>query len=235
MTLGETLAAGLYVVAEHDNDNAATSRLSVLRYDVTSAAAELTASDEWDVTALLPPFEANLGLEAITWIADSYLIEGGFIDEAAQGPYVPSDYPEHGAGLFFVGVEQTGMVYGLLLDHESGSATLLASIATRYVGVMGLEHDRDVGQLWVWCDEACGNQGSVFDLDRDPDSETFGRFTERHWFERPSGLPNSNNEGIAIAPEASCAGGTKPFFWTDDNDASGQSIRQGSVRCGGAL
>lgn len=234
VTFGASSSEGLYVVAEHDNDSASVSRLSVLRYDAAASSEDLTATHEWELTATLPPFEANLGIEAVTWVPDDYLTERGFIDEQAGHAYSPQDHPNHGSGLFFVGVEQTGMVYGFALDHDSGGSTLLASIATRYPGVVGLEHDRDAGQLWLWCDDLCGNFASVFEIDG-PDSPTAGRFTEHHWFARPSGLPNSNNEGIAIGSEAQCSDGLKPFFWTDDNDADGQSLRGGHVRCAGEL
>lgn len=231
VTLSASLAEGLYAVAEHDNEAAELSRISVLRYDPSASGAELIATHEWDLTSALPPLAANLGLEAITWVPDDYLTERGFFDEQAARAYEPADYPAHGAGLFFVGVEQTGMVYGFALDHDAGAATLLTSFATRYPGVVGLEHDRDVGQLWVWCDDLCGNYASVFDVDG-ADSATPGRFSERAWLERPRGLPNSNNEGIALGAEPECQDGLKPFFWTDDNDVNGHSLRRGYVRCG---
>jgi hypothetical protein len=225
VTLGATLGDGLYVVAEHDNQSDQVSRLSLLRYEPEAEGSELVASHEWNVTAALPPFQANLGIEALTWVPDDYLVERGLFDEAAARAYDPSDYPGHGAGLFFVGVEQTGAVYGFALDHDSGGVTLLVTLETRFPGVMGLEHDRDVGQLWVWCDEVCANQAMVFDIEQ-------GRFTERFWLERPGALPNSNHEGIALGSERECLDGVKPFFWTDDNDLDGQSLRRGHVRCG---
>jgi hypothetical protein len=235
VTLGPTAADGVYVVAEHDNDAADVSRISVLRYDASESGAALTATHEWDVTALMPDFGANLGAEAVTWVADDYLVERGFFDESAGHDYAPSDYPEHGGGVFFLGVEQTGGLYGFVLDHEGGGATLVANVVTRFPGVMGLEFDRDVGQLWAWCDEVCSNQASVLDIDSAAGSATQGRFVERFWLQHPAGLPNSNNEGIAIGAESECRDGVKPFFWTDDNDVDGQSLRQGAVRCAGAL
>ena len=50
-------------------------------------------------------------------------------------------------------------------------------------------------------------------------------------FDRPATLPNSNNEGFAIAPATECVGGMKPVFWADDNDIGGNSLRRGSVQC----
>ncbi len=64
----------------------------------------------------------------VTWAADSLLTAHHFFDESKARVYVPSDYGEHGAGLFLVGVEETGKVYAFALNHESGAAALVASI-----------------------------------------------------------------------------------------------------------
>ena len=52
---------------------------------------------------------------------------------------------------------------------------------------------------------------------------------------RPATLPDSNNEGIALAPESECAGGLKSFFWADDSNFGGRALRRGSVACGTIL
>ena len=41
----------------------------------------------------------------------------GFCDERPFKAYNPADYPDHGTGLFFVGVEANGQIYGYALDH----------------------------------------------------------------------------------------------------------------------
>jgi hypothetical protein len=222
----------LYVVAEHDNDDILTSRLSVLRYDPASPEPALSATHEWDVTSVLPPLNANLGLEAITWISDEHLTEQGFLDEALGRAYDPDDYPSHAGGLFFVGVEQSGELYGFALNHDDGSFALLARLVAPQRGVMGLEYDRDQRYLWAYCDDACGNQASIFAIDQRPGSETLGQLTLRARFSRPAGLPDTNHEGIAFAPDSECEGGWKPVIWADDNDTNGHSLRQGSLRCG---
>ena len=48
---------------------------------------------------------------------DSYLTAQAF-KKAGGAAYNPADYPNHGTGLFFVGVEQTGEVIGYALDHD---------------------------------------------------------------------------------------------------------------------
>ena len=54
---------------------------------------------------------------------------------------------------------------------------------------------------------------------------TRGHFVLRRLFDHPSTLPNANNEGIAIAPESECTDGQKPFYWADDSATGGNSIR----------
>jgi hypothetical protein len=231
VTLAASSAAGLYIASEHDNAAASTSRQSILRYDVTQAGAALTATHEWNLTALLPPAGANLGIEAISWVPDDYLLDMGFFDEAAAREYEPADYGEHGAGLFFVGVEQSGQIYGFALNHTDGAATLVASISSPFAGVMSLEYDRDLRQLWFGCDETCGNPSGILDIDTLAGSATRGRFTLRQLFARPTTLPDSNHEGIAIGPESECTSGFKPFYWTDDADVDGHTLRRDAIPC----
>jgi hypothetical protein len=100
---------------------------------------------------------------------------------------------------------------------------------------MGLEFDRDVGYLWAYCDDACGNKANVLAIDQIPTSPTYGRFILRQTFARPSTLANVSNEGIAIAPESECSSNLKSFFWTDDGNTGGHSILRDSIPCGAFL
>jgi hypothetical protein len=174
-------------------------------------------------------------VEAITWVPDAFLTAKGFFDEAKTHVYAPADYANHGAGLFFLGVEETGKLHVLALNHANGTAALVATIATPNPGVMGLEFDRDAGNLWFSCDEGCNNQSGVLDIDTKAGSATLGRFVVRRQFLRPASLPDSNNEGIAIEPGADCNAGFKRFFWTDDADQDGFSLRTDLIPCGTCL
>ena len=95
-----------------------------------------------------------------------------------------------------------------------------------------MQFDREVGNLWAICDNACGNVMNVLRLDDDPLSPTRGKFRIARTFARPSTLPNANNEGIAFAPESECTGGMKPFFWSDDDQTASHAIRRDSIPCG---
>lgn len=195
VTLGKDLADGVYVCAEHDAAAPGTSRMSVLRFDASAPGDTLAATNEWNLTSLLPAAGANSGIEAISWLPDDYLVERGFFDESTSKPYAPTIYANHGSGLFVVGVEETGMLYVVALDHAADTATLVASIATPNAGVMGLEFDRDAWQLWFNCDDGCGNESGILDIDTVAGSKTRGRFGVVRQFQRPSGLPDSNKRG----------------------------------------
>ena len=86
-------AGGVFVSSERDLSAGATSRISVLRYDVSGATASLTATREWNLTADLPPVAADAGAESVAWIPDSYLVGNGFVDVNTGQRYNPATYP----------------------------------------------------------------------------------------------------------------------------------------------
>ena len=107
----------MFVSTERDNANSGVSRPSpALRPG--GHGIGLTATHEWNLTADLPAVAANSGLEAITWIPDSFLTSHGFFDEHTGAAYDPAAYPGHGDGLFFVGLEANGTIYAYALDHR---------------------------------------------------------------------------------------------------------------------
>lgn len=221
-----TLADGAaYAVAERDNNADTVSRLSILRYDVSGTSGALVATHEWNLTAQLPVVGPNVGFEAITFVPDSFLVASGFVDESTNAAYNPALYPHHGTGLFAVGVEQTALVYLLALDHAAGTARVVATINPGDVTVKALAFDRDVGYLWSTCGAPCANQTRVMAV-------SAGKFVTKRTFARPSTMANIANEGIAVAPESSCMGGMKAFYWVDDNATDGHSLRRDTIPCG---
>jgi hypothetical protein len=232
VTRAEANLPAVYVSSERNGDLGTVSRLSVLRYDTDAPGAALAATHEWNLTADLPAVDPNLGLEAITWIPDAFLVGAGFLDDSTKQPYAPAGYANHGTGLFFVGLEANGTIYGYALDHVTGGFHRVATFPGGQASIMDLSFDRDVGYLWAACDNSCGNRAAVLQIDADPLSSTHGRFAVRRIFDRPTTLPDANNEGIAIAPESECAGGRKAFFWSDDSATGGNSIRRDAIPCG---
>jgi hypothetical protein len=232
VTKAELSSSAIYVATERDNDNSGVSRLSILRFDSNDTSAELVATHEWDLTADLPAVGSNLGLEAIAWIPDSYLVAHSFFDASVGLAYDPADYPDHGSGLFFVGVEATGMIHAYALDHATGGFNRVSSFASGEVTVKALSFDRDVDYLWTTCGSACGNETAVMVIDDDALSPTFGEFIVLQQFARPTTMPNIANEGIAFAPESRCVNGQKTFVWSDDGETGGHALRADAIPCG---
>jgi hypothetical protein len=222
---------GVYVASERNNSANSVSRNSILRYDAAASGTTLIATNEWNLTADLPVNGANLGVEAVTWIPDSMLVANGFIDEPRGRAYAPADYPNHGTGLFFVGVESSGIIYAYALNHGTNVATRVATIVTGFPGVMGMEYDLETGYLWATCDDGCQNTTGVLQIDVAAGSPTRGRFLAPRRFARPTSMPNLNNEGFAFAPQSTCSAGRKDVFWADDSETGGISIRSASIPC----
>jgi hypothetical protein len=222
---GDDAAGGVYVSSERNNDASSVSRPAVLRYDVSGSAAELVATAEWNLAADFPGLGANAGLEGITWVPDTFLVAGGFLDAITGGAYDPADYPGHGAGLFFVGVEGTASVYAYALMAD-GSFARIATLATTFALVADVQFDADRDGLWIACDEACDGRIAIAELDADT-----GMFATTHVYQRPAGAANVANEGFALADDAVCADGSKPTFYADDADTDGFSLRSGTLPC----
>lgn len=225
-------APWIYVATERNNEASSVSRMSVLRVDGSAVGSELVATHEWNLTSALPAVGPNLGLEAITWLPDTTLVARGFRDTRLGKLYDPADYPAKGAGLFILGVEATGMLHVVALNHDDGSFQIVTSFASGFPGVMGIEFDRETEQLWVNCDDTCGNLATVFTFQQDPTQSNLGHLVAKQTYAPPADLPNLNNEGIAIAPEAECVSGYKGFLWADDGETGGLSMRGGSIACG---
>jgi hypothetical protein len=111
----------------------------------------------------------------------------------------------------------------------------VASFASGQVGVMDLAWDRDFNYLWSYCDNTCGNKATVLRIDTTAMSPTLGRFQIGRVFDRPTTMPNTNNEGITFAPVAECVSGQRPFFWSDDDQADLHALRGGSITCSSVL
>nr|WP_055601862.1 lamin tail domain-containing protein [Streptomyces aureus] len=218
-------AGGAFVATERNGAASGTSRLSVLRYEVASGTGgTLTATKEWNLTAGLPAVGANLGFEAITWIPDTTLVAAGFKDESTGAAYDPNRYGAHTGGVFLLGVEGTGAVHAYVLQ-DSGTATRVATVASGMAGVMELQWEPQAARLWTVCDDTCGG------LHRTLKIGSAGTFAPAASYQRPSGMPDLNNEGFALAGADECVAGTKPVYWSDDSGTGGHALRRGTVAC----
>ncbi|GAA1018739.1 hypothetical protein Aple_026330 [Acrocarpospora pleiomorpha] len=222
---GAGLAGGVFVSTERDNGNSGVSRPTIVRFDPSGTGSTLTATKEWNLTADLPAVGANAGLEAISWIPDSFLTSRGFLDEHTGAAYDPAGYPGHGDGLFFVGLEGNGSVYAYALDQIGGGFTRIATIVSGFPGVMDLEFEPESKRFWVVCDDTCNGRTAILDID------ATGKFAVSTRYERPGSMPNINNEGFTITPQSECVDGHKPVFWSDDSNTGGHALRGGTLTC----
>lgn len=230
VTMAELNSPAVYVASERDGSG--SSRLSILRYDTSATGSTLKASNEWNLTADLPKVDSNAGLEAITWVPDSYLQASQFIDENTRLPYDPANYPSHGSGLFFVGLEANGQIYAYALNQSGSSYVRVATVASGQSQVMDLSFDRDNNILWTACDNNCSGKTTLLSVDTTVGSPTKGKFVVRKGYNRPGSMSNMNSEGIAIAPESECINGLKTFIWADDAQDNNHALRRGTISCG---
>lgn len=221
----------LYITTERDNAASGVPLDSILKFDPTSTDTTLVASDQWDLTSDLiandgfTDADANLGFEGVTYVPDSFLTASGFRTDAGT-TYDPAAYPGKAtAGLFFAAVEKTGdlIAYALNTDH---TFTRVADISTGLAGVMDVQYDPDLGRIWAHCDNTCGNATALLKVGAD------GHFTVDHDYLRPTGLPNYNLEGFAVAPVSTASNGTREVLWTDDGNRFGHSLWSGTLDVG---
>ena len=93
--------------------------------------------------------------KAITWIPDTFLRRSGFFDET-QGPTTPTTRPTirtTGRACSSSASRRTASIYAYALDHVGGGFTRIATIASGFPGVMDLQFDRELNDLWAICDD----------------------------------------------------------------------------------
>jgi hypothetical protein len=225
VTMTDAGEAGGVFVSSESNLDVVASRNSILRYDVSGAGTTLTATQEWNLTADLPVVGRNSGAESVEWVPDAYLTGAGFIDQNTGLPYDPTDYPNHGSGLFFVGIEANGNLYAYALDQTSSGFTRIATFASGFATFGALHWDQNERQLWVVCDNNCNGRSRVFEVDG------AGAFALVAEYERPTGMANLNNEGFTFPNNAQCLAGSKPVFWADDGNADDHVLRSAAIPC----
>ncbi|MGW9629661.1 lamin tail domain-containing protein [Agromyces sp. NPDC055520] len=223
----------LYIASERDNSNKGVNQNVILALDPEAAGPDVVAEQEWDLTASLPQVAANTGLEAVEWVPDAALA-GLLVDANTSAPYDPATYPGHGDGLFFVAVEDNGVVYAYALNAD-GSSRQIAAIDPGLGGVMALDYDTVLDRLWALCDNGCEGRGARIAFT--------GSAPTIELFARPAGMPNLNNEGFATAPAslstaaapvarvsalAEDAATARPAWWFADGEQPA-ALRAGTV------
>jgi hypothetical protein len=95
---------------------------------------------------------------------------------------------------------------------------------------MDVSFDRETNKLCSHCDNTCANRSTILAVDTTP-GPTFGRFRVRAAYDRPTTMPDINNEGIAFARE-------RVLRWAEElllvrrQRHRRHSIRRDSIPCG---
>lgn len=201
----------LYLAVERDNSDKGTNFNTILQIDPSAPGPDVLASAEWDITELLPPVAANMGIEAIEWVPFDEL-DGRLWDESTGAAFDSTAYGDAVAGgVFFVALEDNGHVYALILNSD-GTAHQVADIDSRIGGAMALNYDTLTGDLFIVSDD--GYSGLIalatFNGTETPDIVHMSR---------PGEMANVNNEGFALSDR--CVDGTRPAWFFQDGVTSG--------------
>ena len=161
----------LYVTTERDNANNSVALNSVLRFDPTGGGHHAhrrrsSGTSPLDFPELNVPGKANLGFEGVTFVPDTYLVQNGFVDQSTGAAYYPSDYPGHGAGLFFAALENDGKLYAYALNAD-GTSHRVAVVDTGMGHVMDVQFDADLQRIWALCDNTCSVSSTLLEGRRD--------------------------------------------------------------------
>ena len=76
------------------------------------------------------------------------------------------------------------------------------------------------------CDNGCAGTSALFQFGA---ADGSAGYTVTH-VARPAGLPDTNNEGFAIAANETCADGTRAAYWLEDG-VKADALKQGSIAC----
>ncbi|RPE33810.1 lamin tail domain-containing protein [Kitasatospora cineracea] len=205
----------LYVTSERDNGNNTVPKDTVMEFDPAATGSTLTPLHQWDMTAQFPQLntgskdDANLGFEGVGYVPDSWLTANGWTDPLTGAAYAPANYPLHGAGLFFAGLEYDGTlhVYGL---NSDGSFTTFGTVSTGKPGVMDVTFDAGTQRIVATCDNTCGETHTFLKVNAS------GAIVPDVTYTNPAVMPVDNLEGFALAPASTCAGGFREAVWSDD-------------------
>ncbi|MFJ9929478.1 lamin tail domain-containing protein [Streptomyces misionensis] len=228
----------VYVTSERDNAKNTVPKDTIMEFDPSAAGSTLTPLRQWDMTAQFPQLntgskdDANLGFEGVGYVPDSWLTANGWVDPLTGAAYDPANYPLHGSGLFFAGLEWDGTlhVYGL---NSDGTFTTFGTISTGKSSVMDVTFDAGTQRIIATCDNTCSETHTFMKVD------STGAIVPDVTYTNPAVMPTDNLEGFAIAPASTCADGSREAVWTDDgvygfgpgSSSYGHALYSGTFPC----
>jgi hypothetical protein len=227
----------IYVTSERDNTKNTVPKDTILEFDPAATGSTLTPLHQWDMTSQFPQLntgskdDANLGFEGVGYVPDSWLTANGWVDPLTHAAYNPANYPLHGSGLYFAGLEWDGSlhVYGL---NSDGTFTTFGAISTGKASVMDVEFDAGTQRIIATCDNTCGETHTFMKV-------TAGAIVPDVTYTNPAVMPIDNLEGFAIAPTSTCVNGSREAVWSDDGiygfgsktSSSGHALYSGTFTC----
>lgn len=213
----------VYLASERDNSDKGVNYNAILKVDPNDSASVITAEQEWDITALLPQVSANMGIEAVEWVANED-VDGLLYDENTKAAFDHNKYPEAVAGgVFFVALEDNGHVYAFVLNND-GTAALIADIDSKLGGAMALDYDTYEDVLWVASDNGYNNRLAKIALNGSS-APVIEHYTPA------SGLDTTlNYEGFAIAAAEYTVDGQRPVYRFQDGVTEG-ALAIGYMAC----
>ncbi len=236
VTLAEWSSPVVYISSE--NLQTKKSRLAITAFDTTKAKTVnewIVTNDEDNEESVDSKVGYNKGIEGITWVPDSDLVQMGFVDDRCRrkegcDAYKPSEFGQHGGGLFVIaiegepdkGIQPEIYIFALLIGGEFRQ---VAKIKTSLPRVVGLEYDRASRDLWVHCDNECDNISHVYRIGED---RSFQLVAE---YKLPYTQWKKNYEGIAIRYQPTCEKRAKAIFLANDLGRRDGGLVRGLVPC----
>ena len=204
----------VYLASERDNSNKGVNYDTILMVNPNASGTRLVAQKEWDLTSSLPQVSANMGIEAVEWVANAD-VNGKLVDQNTGKVFDSTAYPNAVSdGVFFVALEDNGHVYAYILN-ENETAVQIADIDSKLGGAMALDYDTYEKKLWVAADDGYDNRMAQVILN--------GTGNPKIIHVAPAaGVDNkANNEGFAIADAEYTVNGLRPVYRFCDGVTSG--------------
>ncbi len=213
----------VYLASERDNSAKGVNYNTILMVNPNGSGTRLTAQSEWDLTASLPQVSANMGIEAVEWVANAD-VAGKIPDRNTGMPFDAANYPNAVAnGVFFVALEDNGHVYAYILNADE-TVVQIADIDTKLGGAMALDYDTFEKTLWVAADDGYGNRMAKIT----PNGTAAPDIV--HVLPAAGVNTAENNEGFAIAGAEYTVDGQRPVYRFCDGVTSG-ALKVGSIAC----
>lgn len=211
----------VYLACERDNSAKGVNYNTILKVDPKAEGTDLIAMQQWNLTESLPQVSANMGIEAVEWVANAE-VEGKLFDQNTNAAFDSSKYTNAVAnGVFFVALEDNGHAYAYVLNTD-GSVVQIADIDSKLGGAMALDYDTYNDVLWVVADNGYNNMAANISFTGESEPNVVH-------VKPPSSVDVTlNYEGFAIAEAEYAVNGTRAVYRFQDGVTTG-SLLIGSV------